>query len=78
MFVFEEIEEKKNLLRFTDLYYELPGMYVPCMTHEVPGTLQRYRVLQKIQMKLILLYVWAEQAILGSAKNALNSNMKFE
>ena len=34
---------------------------------------QRYtcRVLQTIQMKLILLYVWAEQAILGSAKTAL-------
>ena len=33
-----------------------------------------YRVLQIIQMKLILLYVWAERAILGSAKTAL----KFE
>ena len=30
-----------------------------------------YRVLQTIQMKLILLCVWAEQAILGSAKTAL-------
>ena len=29
-----------------------------------------YRVLQTIQMKLILLYVWVEQAILGSAKTA--------
>ena len=28
-------------------------------------------------MKLILLCVWAEQAILDSAKTALNSNMKF-
>ena len=30
-----------------------------------------YRVLQTIQMKLILLCVWAERAILGSAKSAL-------
>ena len=30
-----------------------------------------YRVLQTIQMKLILLCVWAERAILGSAKTAL-------
>ena len=38
-----------------------------------PGLLQRYtyRVLQTIQMKLILLCDWAEQAGLGSAKTAL-------
>ena len=30
-----------------------------------------YRVLQTIQMKLILLWVWAEPAILGSTKTAL-------
>ena len=30
-----------------------------------------YRVPQTIQMKLILLYVWAERAVLGSAKTAL-------
>ena len=37
------------------------------------GVAQRYtyRVLQTIQMKLILLCVWAEPAILGSAKTAL-------
>ena len=29
-----------------------------------------YRVLQTIQMKLILLCVWAELAVLGSAKSA--------
>ena len=35
--------------------------------------IQRYthRVLQTIQMKLILLLVWAERAILGRAKTAL-------
>ena len=30
-----------------------------------------YRVLQTIQMKPILLCVWAEQAVMGSAKTAL-------
>ena len=37
------------------------------------GTCQRYtyRVLQTIQMKLILLWVWAEGAVLGRAKTAL-------
>ena len=30
-----------------------------------------YRVLQTIQMKLIFLCVWAEPAVLGSAKTAL-------
>ena len=38
-----------------------------------PHCCQRYtyRVLQTIQMKLILLCVWAEPAILGSIKTAL-------
>ena len=30
-----------------------------------------YQVLQTIQMKLVLLCVWAEPAVLGSAKTAL-------
>ena len=30
-----------------------------------------YRVLQTIQMQLVLLSVWAERAVLGSAKTAL-------
>ena len=34
-------------------------------------TFHAYRVLQTIQMKLILLCVWAEPAILGSTKTAL-------
>ena len=42
----------------------------------LPALDQRYtyRVLQIIQMKLILLCVWADEAVLGSAKTAL----KFE
>ena len=35
------------------------------------GQRYRYRVLQTIQMKLILLWVWAEWAVLGRAKTAL-------
>ena len=30
-----------------------------------------YRVLQTVQVKLILLCVWAEQAVLGNAKTEL-------
>ena len=42
------------------------------------GTSQRYtyRVLQTIHMKLILLCVWAEPAVLGSTKTALK--VKYE
>ena len=41
--------------------------------HSLPGCGQRYTygVLQTIQMKLVLLCVWAERAVLGSAKTAL-------
>ena len=35
-----------------------------------------YRVLQTIQMKLILLWVWAERAVLGRAKTA--SKFKYD
>ena len=35
------------------------------------GQRYTYRVLQTIQMKLILLWVWAERAVLGRAKTAL-------
>ena len=35
------------------------------------GQRYTYRVLQTIQMKLILLCVWAEPAVLGSTKTAL-------
>ena len=40
---------------------------------EGQGQSQRYtyRVLQTIQMKLILLWVWVERAVLGRAKTAL-------
>ena len=41
--------------------------------YEISVQSQRYihRVLQTIQMKLILLWVWAEPAVLGRAKTAL-------
>ena len=35
------------------------------------GQRYTYRVLQTIHMKLILLWVWAERAVLGRAKTAL-------
>ena len=37
-----------------------------------------YQVLQTIQMKLILLCVWAEPAVLGSTKTALKSKYEIE
>ena len=44
-----------------------------CGKCEKSSSRQRYtyRVLQTIQMKLTLLCVWAELAVLGSAKTAL-------
>ena len=43
------------------------------LSYSCLGTIQRYtyRVLQTIQMRLKLLYVWAELAVLGIAKTAL-------
>ena len=49
------------------------------LTHEVSRSKSKwyghqrytYRVLQTIQLKLILLWVWAERAVLGRAKTAL-------
>ena len=37
-----------------------------------------YRVLQTIQIKLILLCVWAEPAVLGSTKTALKFKYEIE
>ena len=37
-----------------------------------------YRVLQTIQMKLTLLWVWAERAVLGKAKTALKFKYEIE
>ena len=38
----------------------------------------KYRVLQTIQMKLILLCVWAEPAALGSSRTALKFKYDFK
>ena len=50
------------------LFIELQVQYM-----KIQSSNQRYthRVLQTIQMKLILLWVWAERAVLGRAKTAL-------
>ena len=50
------------------------SLYVLYATEVFVLTLQQrytYRVLQTIQMKLIILGVWAEPAVLGSTKTAL-------
>ena len=49
-------------------------LLLPPMSSPEPldlGQRYTYRVLQTIQMKLILLCVWAEPAVLGSTKTAL-------
>ena len=51
---------------FTNTTYQ--NILIPQLTRTQRYT---YRVLQTIQMKLILLCVWAEWTILGSAKTAL-------
>ena len=49
------------------------GILSHCVDWIDPHIAQRYtyRVLQTIQMKLILLRVWAERVVLGSTKTAL-------
>ena len=52
----------------------------PLFSNRFSTLFQRYtyRVLQTIQMKLILLWVWAERAVLGRAKTALKLKHKFK
>jgi hypothetical protein len=58
---------------FQQLYYIELNLFCTNFTSSISTGDQRYtyRVLQTIQMKLILLCVWAEPAILGSTKTAL-------
>ena len=56
------LQRKVALKRIRPLLYSVVGG---------GGQRYTYRVLQTIQMKLILLCVWAEPAVLGSAKTAL-------
>ena len=51
--------------------WEISEMHPPKLRSEQQGQRYTYRVLQTIQMKLILLCVLAERAVLGSAKTAL-------
>ena len=62
----------KNIRRKQDLYWILIFAMGRSLSYK-PPICQRYtyRVLQTIQMKLILLWVWAELAALGCAKPAL-------
>ena len=55
------------ILVFGQISYSCGGQYQQPLRRD-----SEIYVLQTIQMKLILLCVWAEQAVLGSAKTALN------
>ena len=61
-----ELTETSNNWAFAVL--EVPNDYC---TKKHPAQRYTYRVLQTIQMKLILLCVWAEPAVLGSMRTAL-------
>ena len=49
---------------------------IECLSLLSQGQRYTYRVLQTIQMEVILLCVWAEPAVLGSAKTALEFKYK--
>ena len=54
----------------TGITYAARSMVIRVVKFSREGQRYKYRVLQTIQMKLILFFVWAERA-LGSAKPAL-------
>ena len=58
---------------YNDMHiYQLMGSFCERLTFgSTAAQRYTYRVLQTIQMKLILLLVWAERAVLGRAKTAL-------
>ena len=58
------------LIEKIPLFYLLL-MAIPVVDFSRQGQRYTYKVLQTIQMKLILLCVWAELAVLGSAKTGL-------
>ena len=60
----EKIHHNFLVLRMIELACKT---FMPIQTLD----LDRVRVLQTIQIKLILLFVWVERAVLGGAKNAL-------
>ena len=74
LFCKQRIYCKNIYLQNSKLFKDL--VLSECLDHSddyISETRQRYtyRVLQTIQMKLILLWVWAERAVLGRAKTAL-------
>ena len=70
--IFHLIIGKNGWSKFVALFIKWVVSNLKCKG-SISGVSQRYtyRVLQTIQMQLILLCVWAEWAILGSAKTAL-------
>ena len=73
------LEAKQRLIKTVRLRLPSVAHLIPTLDlkiivlHRDPRGVQRYtyRVLQTIQMKLILLSVWAEPAVLGSTRTAL-------
>ena len=63
-------------LYITNIFFRVFFLHIEVMLL-LPDQRYTYRVLQTIQMKLILLCLWAELVVLGSTKTALKSNMKF-
>ena len=82
-----KIRENKKVLFLKRIFFRpeslnMPkyGACCPNFSVKVLVKMQRYTygVLQTIQMKLILFCVWAEQAVLGSAKTALKFKYEIE
>ena len=70
-FVTSVIEELSKLF-----FCSTTIMAIQVVEFSIGGQRYTYRVLQIIQMKLILLWVWAEWAVLGRAKTALKFKNK--
>ena len=64
------------LISSMDYGHKMAKSLILCGPSSNPNQRYTYTVLQTIQMKLILLWVWAERAVLGRAKTALK--LKYE
>ena len=61
----------RQLINIDSLPPTMGTISMPCTAFFTYTQRYTYRVLQTIQMKLILLCVWADPAVLGSTKTAL-------
>ena len=71
------LQDLQVILQKMILRYSL-SMAIQVVEFSNGGQRYTYRVLQTIQMKLILLCVWAELAVLGSTKTALKHIYEIE